>query len=199
MHGRAMHSRHDALHQALAVLAPPRRFELLMLLLSGVDRSVSQLAAIVRLSQSCTTRHLQSLQRAGLVKGVRDGKRVVFRPAPSGAAAAGVLASLVDDGWLRGETANAPGARRAPARRTADRSGASTSAGRPVREPTSRSDPDPDRGSQTRGPGAPRPRPERPEAAVDPPAPQPAPESGNNSAPAVSPPRFQRELEDYLL
>ena len=50
-----------ALHRALAVLAPPRRFQLLLLLLAGPDRSVSQLARSVRLSQSCTTRHLQAL------------------------------------------------------------------------------------------------------------------------------------------
>src|SRR5262252_3065613 len=94
MHGHAMHNDPQALHQALAALAPPRRFELLVLLMAGVDRSVSQLAEAVGLSQSCTTRHLQALARAGLVKGVRDGKRVVFRIAPRDAAARAVLASL---------------------------------------------------------------------------------------------------------
>src|SRR6266851_892167 len=117
MHIHAMHSRHDELHQALAVLAPPRRFELLMLLLTGVERSVSQLASAVHLSQSCTSRHLQALQRAGLVKGVRDGKRVLFRPAPRGATAAGVLASLVDDGWVPAETTSpAAAAGRSPSK-----------------------------------------------------------------------------------
>jgi DNA-binding transcriptional ArsR family regulator len=82
------------IHGALAVLAAPRRFGLLMLMLSGEDRSVSQLAEAVGLSQSCTTRHLQALARAGLVKGARDGKRVVFRIAPRDAAARAVLASL---------------------------------------------------------------------------------------------------------
>lgn len=86
---------HARLHRSLAVLGPPRRFQLVLLLLSGVDRSVSQLARAVRLSQSCTTRHLQALERAGLVKGTRDGKRVVFRPAPRDATARAVLASLV--------------------------------------------------------------------------------------------------------
>src|SRR5262252_9139759 len=94
MHGHAMHNDPQALHQALAALAPPRRFELLVLLMAGVDRSVSQLAEAVGLSQSCTTRHLQALARAGLVKGVRDGKRVVFRIAPRDAAARVVLASV---------------------------------------------------------------------------------------------------------
>jgi hypothetical protein len=55
---------------------------------------VSQLARAVRLSQSCTTRHLQALEAAGLVKGWRDGKRVVFRLEPRDEAAAAVIASL---------------------------------------------------------------------------------------------------------
>lgn len=95
MHRHAMQRDHVRLHRSLAVLGPPRRFQLMLLLLSGVDRSVSQLARAVRLSQSCTTRHLQALERAGLVKGLRDGKRVVFRPAPKDATARGVLESLL--------------------------------------------------------------------------------------------------------
>jgi DNA-binding transcriptional ArsR family regulator len=89
-----MHVRPTHIHEALAVLAAPRRFDLLLLMLSGQDRSVSQLAEAVGLSQSCTTRHLQALARAGLVKGARDGKRVVFRVAPRSPAARAVLASL---------------------------------------------------------------------------------------------------------
>src|SRR5262245_65890525 len=94
MHGHAMHKRPAQLHEAIAVLAPPRRFELLLLMLAGADRSVSQLAKAVGLSQSCTTRHLQALARAGLVKGTRDGKRVVFRLAPRDDAARAVIASV---------------------------------------------------------------------------------------------------------
>jgi len=93
-----------ALHRALAVLAPPKRFQLMLLLLAGPDRSVSQLAHAVRLSQSCTTRHLQSLARVGLVKGTRDGKRVVFRPSPRDATAAQVIRSLAGLAGLGGET-----------------------------------------------------------------------------------------------
>src|SRR6185436_14547272 len=94
MHRHAMDTRADRLRGALATLAAPRRFDLLVLMLSGEDRSVSQLAEAVGLSQSCTTRHLQALARAGLVKGVRDGKRVVFRIAPRDAEARTVLASV---------------------------------------------------------------------------------------------------------
>ena len=89
-----MHSKPSHVHDVVAVLAPLRRFELMVLMLSGVDRSVSQLAAAVGLSQSCTTRHLQALERAGLVKRIRDGKRVVFKPAPRDAAADAVLAAV---------------------------------------------------------------------------------------------------------
>jgi len=89
-----MEPRPAKLHGALSALAAPKRFDLLLLMLARGDRSVSQLAEVVGLSQSCTTRHLQALARAGLVKGVRDGKRVVFRIAPSDAAARVVLASV---------------------------------------------------------------------------------------------------------
>ena len=89
-----MNVEHADLHQTLAVLAPPKRFRLLLLMLSGIDRSVSQLAAGVGLSQSCTSRHLQALERAGLVKRWRRGKSVVFRPLARDAVAAGILASL---------------------------------------------------------------------------------------------------------
>ena len=86
------------MHEVLSVLAPPRRFELAMRLLEGTERSVSQLAESVGLSQSCTTRHLQALERVGLVRGTRDGKRVVFRIQPVDAVAASVLAALHGEG-----------------------------------------------------------------------------------------------------
>lgn len=81
-------------HEVLSVLAPPKRFELARLLLGGVELSVSRLADAVGLSQSCTTRHLQALERAGLVRGTRDGKRVVFRIEPADPVAAALLTAL---------------------------------------------------------------------------------------------------------
>ena len=51
---------------------------MLSLLLEG-DYCVSELADRVGLSQSCTTRHLQILQRAGVLTRTRVGKRVMFR------------------------------------------------------------------------------------------------------------------------
>ena len=69
------------LHARLACLGPISRFRLALELLVG-GRCVSELAAAVGLSQSCTTRHLQCMQRAGLVSRRRAGKRVVFALAP---------------------------------------------------------------------------------------------------------------------
>jgi len=105
-----MHGYDDELQHALAVLAAPRRYELLRLVLAGGERCVTDLAQAVGLSQSCTTRHLQALQRAGLVSGARAGKRVLFRAAPRGSAAARLVASLVSG------TASAPAGRPAPRR-----------------------------------------------------------------------------------
>jgi len=62
----------------LASLADPSRYRVLSVLAEG-DYCVSELAARIGLSQSCTTRHLQTLQRAGILSRTRAGKRVLFR------------------------------------------------------------------------------------------------------------------------
>jgi DNA-binding transcriptional ArsR family regulator len=64
--------------QFLACLSDPSRFRLVTRLAEG-GRCVTELAMDVGLSQSCTTRHLQALQRQGIVRGIRQGKRVVFQ------------------------------------------------------------------------------------------------------------------------
>jgi len=62
----------------LACLGVASRFRLVRAL-AVADRCVGELADAVGLSQSCTTRHLQALERVGLVKGRREGRRVRFR------------------------------------------------------------------------------------------------------------------------
>jgi len=62
----------------MACLGEPSRFRLVQALIGGA-RCVSDLAAEVGLSQSCTTRHLQALERRNVVRGTRDGKRVLYR------------------------------------------------------------------------------------------------------------------------
>lgn len=73
-----MNSPNDHPRSLLACLGDASRFELVCCLIQA-ERCVSELAVQVGLSQSCTTRHLQVLKREGLVRGERDGKRVVFR------------------------------------------------------------------------------------------------------------------------
>ena len=65
-------------HPVLACLGVASRFRLVRAL-AVADRCVGELAEVVGLSQSCTTRHLQALERVGLVKGHREGRRVRFR------------------------------------------------------------------------------------------------------------------------
>ena len=78
MHRGAMNRDLDQSRLRLACLADASRFRIVLSLLEA-ERCVSDLASRVGLSQSCTTRHLQALQAVGLVRGARDGKRVVFR------------------------------------------------------------------------------------------------------------------------
>ena len=61
----------------MACLADPSRFSI-VLVLAGGEQCVSAIAREVGLSQSCTTRHLQALQRLGLVRGERRGREVMF-------------------------------------------------------------------------------------------------------------------------
>jgi DNA-binding transcriptional ArsR family regulator len=62
----------------LACLGDASRFRLVLRLVEAT-RCASDLALDVGLSQSCTTRHLQAMERAGIVSGTRYGKRVLFR------------------------------------------------------------------------------------------------------------------------
>lgn len=78
MHRHAMEKAVLRVRRLMSCLGDPSRFQLVRTLLER-ERCVTDLAAAVGLSQSCTTRHLQALQREGLVRGKRDGKRVMFR------------------------------------------------------------------------------------------------------------------------
>jgi DNA-binding transcriptional ArsR family regulator len=69
--------RPDRTQRLLACLGERSRFRVVAALMAG-ERCVSDLAHAVGLSQSCTTRHLQALRKEGLVKGTRQGKRVMF-------------------------------------------------------------------------------------------------------------------------
>jgi len=64
-------------HGLVAALAQRSRLRIVRALAGG-RCCVTELAGRVGLSQSCTTRHLQALERAGWVRGAREGKRVSF-------------------------------------------------------------------------------------------------------------------------
>lgn len=192
-----MNSRERRLHEVFAVLAPPRRFELLALLVAGGNRSVSQLADEVGLSQSCTTRHLQALEMMGLVRGERDGKRVVFRVQAIDEAAGSVLASLGVGG-----TASGPGEYDARPRTealptpprpavnavTAPRATRRHASDRPRRS-----------GPTTGVPPFPSAPPERGTALPGRAESPTAPESAIESATRPAPPRRRDDIEDFLL
>jgi ArsR family transcriptional regulator len=78
MHFHAMNQHESRSRHILACLGDASRFRIVLSLLER-ERCVTELAGEVGLSQSCTTRHLQYLEREGLVRGARQGKRVVFR------------------------------------------------------------------------------------------------------------------------
>jgi len=61
----------------MACLGEVSRFDLVRALSTG-SWCVTELAERIGLSQSCTTRHLQALEREGVVRAKRDGKRVIY-------------------------------------------------------------------------------------------------------------------------
>jgi DNA-binding transcriptional ArsR family regulator len=187
----------DRNRDLLACLGDASRFRIVRTLCEGA-RCVSELARDVSLSQSCTTRHLQALQRAGFVSGEREGKRVVFRMCTDDPRVSELVRWIGDD-----PAAGAP--------RRADRGGAPAGAtarepGRPTRtrgaaggggkastpERVSPPGPAAEGAPSTRMPAtAPRPpagaSPTRPESEDLPVAREPAPV------------RRPQDLEDYLL
>jgi DNA-binding transcriptional ArsR family regulator len=175
--------------ERIACISHSSRFEIVLLLSAG-DQCVSAVARRIGRSQSCTTRHLQALQRHGLVRGRRDGKQVLFEVCSAEPEVRLVLeaarAGLAGEGWAavpdqgagaltlaeaaRGMTATAPRATRKRGTRTTGRAGSPrTSTGLTI-----------------------VPEPTDPMPADEPIAVQ------AEMAPSSSPPARQ-ELEDYLL
>jgi DNA-binding transcriptional ArsR family regulator len=174
--------------RVLACLGDPSRFRMVAVLAGG-DRCVTDIAREVRLSQSCTTRHLQVLLRHAIVSRVRQGKRVLFRlrdDEPD-------MASLLEWALLRSRHDLVLGARPQTLEQQIipgeaagedlhrDRpSGAR--AGYEARDPISRPDPSPAASATAREPAT--------DAATEPSWDSPRP---------TSDPLPVRDLEDYLL
>lgn len=195
--------------RVLACLGDPSRFRLVRELAGG-ERCVGDLAVAVGLSQSCTTRHLQALEREGLVRGRRDGRRVWYGIAAGEAGFADLWR------WLMGGAGPAP----PPAdERTPALAGAELHRDRAERGPEAEGSAagtrrkDREEGAGARGDGR-EPRRDRarrsggtealPETGKLAPAPNPVSSPGGGPASPESEPGAGRparpgDLEDYLL
>lgn len=213
-----MNGRHRDVHPLLAALGHASRFRIALCLLEG-ERCVGDLAVAIGLSQSCTTRHVQALERAGVVRSRREGKRVLVG-IEEGRAAVVELLEWIAPGSTAARASSGRGARPADARAVRSRPELVAGArgrmrARVARGPASRSAASP-------APGDPIPTPrdadasapvERDAAGRRPaeasgeahaePTPATPPTSGTHAAlepPASPPPRRPREtLEDFLL
>ena len=177
MNGADLHETHA--RPVLACLGVASRFRLVRAL-AVADRCVGELAEAVGLSQSCTTRHLQALERVGLVKGHREGRRVRFSLRAEAPGLSGLLGWALSDGEaevlaagegpLRGPTVARP-----PSPNTSPRTGSAEGASRHGAAAGSKAT-----GSQLIGPAD----------SVD---------GVSRMASGYRPARESNELEDYLL
>lgn len=209
MHRRAMErgakDRKEPHPQILmACLGDASRFRLVEVLIGGA-RCVTELAAEIGLSQSCTTRHLQALERRNVVVGTREGKRVMYRLRSDEPVLDPLLAWALQPAPRRRRAA--PGAGSAPVAGSAPGSGDTLSPLRALdRTHATR--------ARSRGEGAPRPPISRtldtPETELqatetapprDSPASHPEPQSPTlDRESGMSPGHARRqEIEDYLL
>ena len=101
-----MNTATDRILRTLEAVGHASRFRIVLALCER-ERHVSELALEIGLSQSCTTRHLQALERAEVIRTHRAGKRVLAALALERE----LVAQLV--GWLR--DAGAPDAYSQPA------------------------------------------------------------------------------------
>lgn len=84
-----------AYDKCLVALADPTRRRLYEKL-RRTDRSVGELAALMRISQPAASQHLRVLRGARLVASRRDGTRRIYRASPEGLAA---LRRYVEQLW----------------------------------------------------------------------------------------------------
>lgn len=84
----------DVLSRTFSALSDPTRRRLLGALEGGQELTVGELAAPFPVSFQAIAKHVQVLEEAGLVVGVREGRTKRLRLAPDGTA---LLASWLED------------------------------------------------------------------------------------------------------
>ena len=65
--------------RVLAALADPLRLEILDRLAAGSEVTVTQLASVLPMTRQGVTRHVRTLEEAGIVVGVREGREHRYR------------------------------------------------------------------------------------------------------------------------
>ncbi|WP_137176661.1 helix-turn-helix transcriptional regulator [Roseomonas sp. AR75] len=83
----------------LAALGDRTRLALLLALVSGGAQPIVALAADTGLTRQGVTKHLQVLQRAGLVSSIRSGRESRFAAEPAPLAETGEFLRQVADQW----------------------------------------------------------------------------------------------------
>ncbi len=81
----------------LSALADPARLQALSVLSDGREHCVCELMELLGKSQSCTSRHMANLKKAGLVADRRDAQWVRYRRNPSLSKQAAALVEAVLD------------------------------------------------------------------------------------------------------
>ncbi len=85
-------------HGTFWALSDPVRVEILDRVASGSEVTVTQLADVLPMSRQAVSRHTKTLEDAGLLAGVREGRELRYRVE---------LAALTDAGrWLQERTAS---------------------------------------------------------------------------------------------
>lgn len=84
---------------ALAALADPTRQQILELLSEHGPQSASALAARLPITRQAIAKHVRVLADAGLVRGGRDGREVVFDIVADGASEAASWLAATADRW----------------------------------------------------------------------------------------------------
>jgi len=63
--------------ECLKIVAHPARLQIIQLLMEG-GRSVNELAELCSVRQNVASTHLKLMERCGFLKGVREGKNVIY-------------------------------------------------------------------------------------------------------------------------
>jgi DNA-binding transcriptional ArsR family regulator len=91
----------DAIGEVFAALADPSRRAIYEQLLAGSSMTATTLADGAAISRQAIVKHLQLLEAAGLAASARDGREVIYSPAPHGVTALTTWLEATTTRWQR--------------------------------------------------------------------------------------------------